>query len=92
MLLVTHDLAEGYKLGSQIAIYQAGRIAQCETSRRCLLAGKRGGARLTGVRNLMDGVVSRIEPEAAWVNIPAWGVQLKTSPGKVQTRSSSTSR
>ena len=78
MLLVTHDLTEGYKLGSQIAIYQAGRIAQCDTRQKVFAQPvNRTVARLTGVRNLMDGTVSRIEPPYVWVRIPAWDVQLK---------------
>ena len=84
MLLVTHDLAEGYKLGSQIAIYQAGHIAQCDTRQKVFARPvNRTVARLTGVRNLMDGTVSRIEPAYVWVHISAWNAQLKvlTSQG-----------
>ena len=78
MLLVTHDLAEGYKLGSQIAIYQSGRIAQCDSRQRVFTQPvNRTVARLTGVRNLMDGVVARIEPSYVWVHITAWNARLK---------------
>jgi molybdate transport system ATP-binding protein len=78
MLLVTHDLAEGYKLGAQIAIYQAGRISQCDTRHKVFAAPvNRAVARLTGVRNLVDGVVTRVEPPYTWVHIPAWDTQLK---------------
>ena len=78
MLLVTHDLAEGYKLGHQIAIYQAGRIAQCDTRQKVFAQPvNRTVARLTGVRNLMDGVVTRIEPPYIWAHITAWNAQLK---------------
>jgi molybdate transport system ATP-binding protein len=78
MLIVTHDLAEGYKLGSQIAIYQAGRIAQCDTRQKVFSQPvNRTVARLTGVRNQMDGVVMRIEPPYVWVHIPAWDARLK---------------
>jgi molybdate transport system ATP-binding protein len=82
MLLVTHDLAEGYKLGSQIAIYQAGRIAQCDTRQKVFAAPvNRTVARLTGVRNLMDAVVTRVEPPYVWVHVTAWNAQLKAMVG-----------
>jgi molybdate transport system ATP-binding protein len=80
MILVTHDLAEGYKLGSQIAIYQAGRIAQCDARQKVFSSPvNRTVARLTGVRNLMDGVVTRLDGPFAWINIVAWDVLLKAS-------------
>ena len=78
MLLVTHDLAEGYKLGTQIAIYQAGRIAQCDTRQKVFSQPvNRTVARLAGVRNLMDGAVTRVEPPYVWVRIEAWNAELK---------------
>ena len=78
MILVTHDLAEGYKLGSQIAIYQAGRIAQCDTRQKVFASPvNRTVARLTGVRNLMDGMVTRLDGPFAWISIVAWEVPLK---------------
>ena len=83
MLLVTHDLAEGYKLGSQIAIYQSGRISQCDTRQKVFASPvNRTVARLTGVRNLMDGSIARLEPPYVWVYIPAWNAQLKTLAGE----------
>lgn len=78
MLLVTHDLAEGYKLGTRVAIYHAGRIAQCDTRQNVFSSpADRTVARLTGVRNLMDGEISRVEPSCVFVQIPAWGLELK---------------
>jgi molybdate transport system ATP-binding protein len=78
MLLVTHDLAEGYKLGSQVAIYQAGRIAQCGTRQKVFASPvNRTVARLTGVRNLMDGVITAIEGSSLRVRITAWERELR---------------
>jgi molybdate transport system ATP-binding protein len=83
MILVTHDLAEGYKLGSRIAIYHSGRIAQCDTRQKVFSSPvDRTVARLAGVRNLMDGLVTRAEPPYVWVDIPAWEVQLKALVGE----------
>jgi ABC-type sulfate/molybdate transport systems ATPase subunit len=78
MLLVTHDLAEGYKLGAKVAVYHEGRIAQCGTRQQVFLSPvNRTVARLTGVRNFMDGEICRIEPPYVWVQIAAWETQLK---------------
>jgi molybdate transport system ATP-binding protein len=78
MLLVTHDLAEGYKLGAKVAVYQAGRIAQCDTRQRVFSAPvNRTVARLTGVRNLMDGYVRFLNPPYMRVHVPAWAMDLK---------------
>jgi molybdate transport system ATP-binding protein len=83
MLLVTHDLAEGYKLGSQIAIYQSGRIAQCDIKQKVFASPvNRTVARLTGVRNLMDGVIARLEGQYAWIDIVAWDRPLRASIGR----------
>jgi molybdate transport system ATP-binding protein len=82
MILVTHDLAEGYKLGSRIAIYHTGRIAQCDNRQKVFSSPvNRTVARLAGVRNLMDGFVTRVELPYVWVNIPAWEVELKAFVG-----------
>jgi molybdate transport system ATP-binding protein len=78
MLLVTHDLAEGYKLGAQIAIYQTGRIAQCDTRQKVFASPvNRTVARLTGVRNLMDGVVVLVDRPYVWIYVAAWNVEIK---------------
>ncbi|MCL2706875.1 MAG: ABC transporter ATP-binding protein [Dehalococcoidia bacterium] len=78
MLLVTHDLAEGYKLGARVAVYHAGRIAQCDTRHQVFsMPVNRTVARLTGVRNLMDGHISRFDKSYTWVQIPAWDMELK---------------
>ena len=78
MLLVTHDLAEGYRLGTKVAVYHGGRIAQCDTRQKVFSSPvSRTVARLTGVRNFLDGEISRLEPLYLWVNVPAWGITLK---------------
>jgi molybdate transport system ATP-binding protein len=78
MLLVTHDLAEGYKLGDKIAIYQSGNIIQFDSKRNVFAyPANRTVARLTGIRNLMDGIITELQDGSAWVSIPAWGRRLK---------------
>ena len=81
MLLVTHDLAEGYKLGNKIAVFQAGSIVQCGSKQNVFFApANRTVARLTGIRNLMKGKVTRVDGQAAWVFIPAWQTTLEVRP------------
>jgi molybdate transport system ATP-binding protein len=71
MLFVTHDLAEGYKLSSKIAIYESGRIVQCDKKEKVIDSpANHTAARLTGVRNLFKGTVTAIEETQALVNIP----------------------
>jgi molybdate transport system ATP-binding protein len=71
VLFVTHDLAEAYKISSKIAVYESGRIIQFGSKQEVIEApASRMAARLTGVRNLMEGVVAGIEDEQARVKVP----------------------
>jgi molybdate transport system ATP-binding protein len=82
MLLVTHDLSEGYKLGTAAAIFQGGRIVQCGSREEVFgRPADRNVARLTGVRNLMEGTVSRTEGGYVYVLVTAWGSELKVRNG-----------
>ncbi len=36
VLFVTHDLAEGYRVSSRIAVYESGRILQCDSKQRVI--------------------------------------------------------
>jgi molybdate transport system ATP-binding protein len=85
MLLVTHDLSEGYKLGDKIAIYQAGSIIQCDSKRNVFsFPANRTVARLTGIRNLMEGVITELQDGNAWVFIPAWEEKLKSLSNSIR--------
>ncbi|MCL2140873.1 MAG: ATP-binding cassette domain-containing protein [Dehalococcoidia bacterium] len=78
MLIVTHDLAEGYKLGAKVAIYHAGHIVQCDERGKVFSSPvNRTVARYTGVRNFMDGEITRIEDQSALVHIYAWNTLLQ---------------
>lgn len=80
MLLVTHDLAEGYKLGAKVAVYHGGRIAQCATRQQVFSSpADRTVARLVGVRNLMDGEIIRLAGSCGWIRIAAWGLDLRAA-------------
>jgi molybdate transport system ATP-binding protein len=71
ILMVTHNLAEGYKLASKIAVYDKGRVIQCDSKAKIINSpANLTVARLTGVRNLFQGSITRIEGFNLWVSIP----------------------
>jgi molybdate transport system ATP-binding protein len=77
ILFVTHDLAEGYKLASKIAVYESGRVVQCDEKNKVIRSPvNRTVARLTGVRNIMQGTVKNIEGRTARVTVPELGGEL----------------
>lgn len=78
ILFVTHDLAQGYKLGSRIAVYEAGRMVQCDSKHNVITSpANRTVARLTGVKNLMEGHIIRGEDSAIRVMVPGLGESLR---------------
>ncbi len=80
VLFVTHDLAEGYKLSSKMAVYESGRILQCDSRERVIEApASRALARLTGVRNLMAGIVAEIGDADAWITVPVLGRRIRAT-------------
>jgi len=80
VLFVTHDLAEAYKLSSKVAVYESGRILQLGSKQEVIEApASRTVARLTGGRNLMDGVVAGIEDAHARVRVPGLGAPLRVA-------------
>jgi molybdate transport system ATP-binding protein len=78
MLLVTHDLMEGYRLGSKVAIFQSGNIIQ-QGPKEAVFSEpvNRSAARLLGMRNQMEGEVISVIDSNAVIYIPAWDVNLK---------------
>jgi molybdate transport system ATP-binding protein len=82
ILFVTHDLAQGYKLGSRIAVYESGQVAQMDSKHRVITRpANRTAARLTGFRNLMEGRVNRVGDAGVWVDIGGLGVILRVANG-----------
>ena len=78
ILFVTHDLAQGFKLGTRIAIFDNGRIVQCESRNNIIAApANRTAAKLTGVKNLFDGYITNIENGAVRAFVPDLGESLK---------------
>ncbi len=88
ILFVTHDLAQGYKLGSRIGVYEAGHMVQCDSKQNVILSpSNRIVARLTGVKNLMEGYITGIKDSDAWVMVPELGEPLRIRNGNIKNAS-----
>jgi molybdate transport system ATP-binding protein len=86
ILLVTHNLAEGYKLASKIAVYESGRIIQYDDKSKVITSPScRTVARLTGVRNLMRGTIAAVDGIAVNVNVPELGGIVKVTGADFKT-------
>lgn len=80
ILLVTHNLAEGYKLASKIAVYESGHVVQCDHKSKVIASPiNRTVARLTGVRNLMRGSITEIDDATVKVQVPELGGVLRVA-------------
>jgi molybdate transport system ATP-binding protein len=78
ILFVTHDLTEGYKLASKIAVYESGHVVQCDYKNKVIGSPvNRTVARLTGVRNIMQGSIESIKGSTVQVMVPELGGILK---------------
>ena len=80
IILVTHNLAEAYRLSSRLAIYEAGKVAQCDQKERIISSpANRKVARMLKIRNYLDGFVSEIKDSSIWVTIPELDTRLMVS-------------
>jgi molybdate transport system ATP-binding protein len=80
IILVTHDLVEAYRLSSRIAVYDAGKIIQCDRKGKIISSpANQKVARMTKFRNFMDGIITDIKDKNIWVSIPELGVDLKVA-------------
>jgi molybdate transport system ATP-binding protein len=83
ILFVTHDLAQGYKLGSKIAVYESGRMVQCDPKQDVISSPVNlTVARLTGVKNLIEGYIVEIGENELSVRVPSLGKTIRTARGK----------
>ena len=84
ILFVTHNLAEGYKLASKIAVYESGHIVQCDYKNRVIESPvNRTVARLTGVRNIMQGTIESITGSTVQVSVPELGGRLNITTDNI---------
>lgn len=77
-LFVTHDLAQGYKLSSRLAVFDTGRIAQCDCKNSIVTEpSNRTVAKLTGIKNLMEGHIVSNDAGVIRVLVPELEKPLK---------------
>jgi molybdate transport system ATP-binding protein len=80
MLLVTHDLAEGYKFGTKIAVFESGSIVQQDHKEKVITCpSNHTVARLVGFKNLMEGTITKIEGSTITIDVPELGGPLKAA-------------
>lgn len=79
ILFVTHDLAEGYKLSTKIAVFESGHIVQHDHKERVVSCPTNHTvARLVGFKNLMEGRIDHIKDSEALVHVPELGGPVRS--------------
>ncbi len=84
ILLVTHDVKEGFELGARMAVYEAGRIVQSGAPDEILLHPCNPSvARLFGITNIFSGTIEALDPAADTTSIrtEAFPVTVPYLPG-----------
>lgn len=84
ILLVTHDVKEGFELGARMAVYEAGRIVQTGAPEEILLHPRNPSvARLFGITNIFSGTIEALDPAADTTSIrtAAFPVTVPYLPG-----------
>jgi molybdate transport system ATP-binding protein len=65
ILLVTHDVSEGFFLGNHMAVYERGAIVQVGTPEEVFREPQSPEiARLLGIANIFEGVIEELDPMA----------------------------
>jgi molybdate transport system ATP-binding protein len=63
ILLVTHDVTEGFFLGDRMAVYGSGRILQLGSPEEVFHRPRNAAiARLLGIANIFTGVIEELDP------------------------------
>lgn len=80
IILVTHDLAEAYRLSSRIAVYESGKVVQCDRKEKLISSPvNQKVARITRLRNFIDGIITDIKDKSVWVSVPELGANLRVA-------------
>jgi len=78
MLFVTHDLTEGYKFGTRIAVFESGHIVQYDRKEEVIASpSNHTVARLVGFKNLMEGSILDVVGATVLLEVPELGGRLK---------------
>ena len=94
VLFVTHNLDELIRVCSKMAVYDSGRILQIGNRQQVIESPIDSVVALTGVRNLLDGIVADIEGTNTWVRLPGQERPVKVvgEPPKEVSRKTSVLR
>ena len=87
ILLVTHDVTEGFILADQMVIYAAGRIVQRGTPGDIFARPRSAAvARLLGISNVFSGTVEELDPMAdhALIRTALFPVKVPYLPGRLR--------
>ena len=87
ILLVTHDVTEGFVLADQMAVYSAGRIVQSGKPEEIFLHPRTPDvARLMGISNVFSGSVEELDPAANYARIRTelFSVTVPYLPGRLR--------
>lgn len=84
IVVVTHDLREAHLLADRLAVFDAGRVLQCDARESVFRhPASRRVAELTGVANIFEGTVRGIDSGAPVVDVR--GLTLRCAPPAMGT-------
>jgi len=87
ILLVTHDMKEGFELAAQMAVYEAGRIVQTGAPEEILLHPRSPSvARLFGIANVFSGTIEELDPmaDSTRIRTDLFPVTVPYLPGRLK--------
>lgn len=87
ILLVTHDVREGFELAAQMAVYEAGRIVQTGAPEEIFQHPRSASvARLFGITNIFSGTIETLDPSAdtTCIRTEAFPVVVPYLPGRLK--------
>ena len=87
ILLVTHDVMEGFVLADRMAVYRAGRIIQTGAPEEVYSSPRNPAvARLLGISNIFTGTVQQLDPMAdcSLIRTSLFSVQVPYLPSRLR--------
>ncbi|MBI3894672.1 MAG: ABC transporter ATP-binding protein [Acidobacteria bacterium] len=87
ILLVTHDVQEGFTLAERVAVYEAGRIVQIGAPDEiCLRPRSTAVARLLGISNIFSGTVEELDPmsDCTRIRTSLFSITVPYLPGRLR--------